>query len=139
MLLMQNTSTDVMCFYDGGIGYSAYRGLINPDSGAPYRNYYSFVMFNSLYRLKNQVEATSSDPKVFVGAATDGKKASVVLTNLNETEIKIDLSLKNFPTDEVQILRNDQKTRYTLTGETLKNGVISIPSNGAVEIKLYNF
>ena len=138
MLMMQNTSTDVMCFYDAGLGYSAYRGLINPDSGAPYRNYYSFAMFNSLYRLGDQVEATSGDERVFVGAAKGGNKGAIILTNLNENEVEIELSIASFPTDEVQILRNDKKTRYTLTGETLKGGVLKIPANGSVEIKLWN-
>jgi hypothetical protein len=127
-----------MCFYDGGLGYSAYRGLINPDTGAPYRNYYSFTMFNSLYKLGNQVQAISEDKNVFVGAAANGKKASVILTNLNEDEVTIDLDLANFEYSEVMVIRNDKKTRHTLTGETIDSGTIKIPANGSVEIKFWN-
>ncbi len=51
MLMMQKTSTDLMCYYDGGLGYSMYRCLINPDHGYPYRTYYAFAAYTTLYRL----------------------------------------------------------------------------------------
>ena len=138
MLLMQNTSTDVMCFYDGGLGYSDYGALINPDSGLPYRNYYVFSMFNGLYRLENQVQVECGEQKIFVGAAVDGKKAAVVLSNPSDTDIQAVLDIQNFPVCEAQILRIDRGNRYTLTGETLQDGGLFVPAHGCVEVKLWD-
>lgn len=138
MLMMQNTSTDVMCFYDGGMGYGAYRALINPDTGYPYLNYYSFAAFNSLYVLKNQVQATSDNENVFVCAAVNGKKASIVISNTNDTPLSLEFDIKNFPTADGQVLRIDEENRYTLTGEKLIGRFLNIPENGCVEIKLYD-
>ncbi len=137
MLMMQDTSTDIMCFYDGGMGYSPYKALISAEDGYPYRQYYSFMMYNALYTLKNEVSATSSDSHVFVAAAKDGKKGEIVIANATEEDIDISLSLSGFETTDVQILRIDEENRYTLTGEALSD-TLPIPACGCVEIKLMN-
>ena len=138
MLMMQDTSTDVMCFYDAGIGYSDYRALINPDSGYPYRNYYAFAMFNTLYLLGMAVDTQVSDETVLAQAAINGRQAAVVLSNPSDEEIELTLDLKGFPTDAAQVLRIDDENRYTLTGETLNGNTLIIPAAGCVEIKLWN-
>ena len=138
MLMMQNTSTDVMCFYDGGMGYSPYRALINADTGAPYRNYYAFSAFNTLYRLGGQVAAESEDGLVFVGAAKKDKKAAIVLSNTNDKEVVVELAVDGFPTSEAEVHRIDEVNRYTKTGETFGAGNFRIPANGCLELKLWN-
>lgn len=137
MLMMQNTSTDVMCYYDGGLGYSPYRALINPDHGYPYRTYYSFMMFDALYKLKNSVFAESTDSHVFVGAAANGRKAALVIANVNDEQIKVGLDLSGFSATDVQVCRIDAGNRYTVTGEEL-GGELSIPAYGCVEIKFWD-
>ena len=138
MLMMQNTSTDVMCFYDAGLGYSDYRGLFSADSGYPYRNYYAFAAFNGLYRLGSQVAAVSDDRQVFVGAAVNGRKASIALSNVSEEDAVVEFSLQGFPTGETQVFRIDEDARFTLTGETLQCGKLKLPANSCMEIKLWD-
>lgn len=138
MLMMQDTSTDVMCFYDSGLGFSNYRSLINPDTGHPYRTYYAFMMFNSLYQLQHQVQTQSSNDKVFVTAAAEGRKACLVVSNTNDAPVAVDLDIQNFPVDEAQVLRVDEENRYTLTGETLCEKKLTVPAHGCVEVKLWN-
>lgn len=138
MLMMQNTSTDVMCYYDAGIGHSAYRSFINPDSGYPYRTYYTFMMYNSLYKLSNQVYCNSEDSKVFVGAAVDNKKGTIVLSNTKNEQVTVELDVRNFSASEYQVIRIDEENRYTLTGEDLSDGKIIMPPFSCAEIKLWN-
>lgn len=138
MLLMQNTSTDVMCFYDGGVGYSAYAALINADTGTPYRTYYAMVMFNSLYRLKNQVLATSDDKNVFIGAAKDENNRSIVIANVNEYEVKAQLNLQGGTVKEVLVCRIDEKNHYTQSREKLQDGILTLPANSCVEIQAFD-
>ena len=95
-------------------------------------------MFNSLYRLKNQVAAESSNEKVFVGAAVEGKKGVVAISNVMNEPVAVVVDIKNFPTSEVQIYRIDEGNRYTLTGETLSSGIINLPACSCVEIKFWN-
>lgn len=137
MLMMQNTPVDVMCFYDGGLGYGDYRGLFNPDTGYPYRNYYAFAMFNSLYRLKNQVFAESSSGKVFVGAARDGRRGAVVLANPTGEAAAISLDVRDFAVSEMQVHRIDEENRYTLTGETPR-GQVYLPPASCLELRLWD-
>lgn len=136
MLMMQDTSTDVMCFYDAGVGFSPYRALISAETGTPYLNYYAFCMYNSLYKLKNQVESASNTENVFVQAAKDNKKAVIVISNTNTEPVKVKLQLENFAYTDADVLRIDEDNRYTLTNEDF-NEIILAPM-GCVEIKLYD-
>ena len=136
MQLMQQSSTDVMCFYDAGLGFSDYRCLINPDNAVPYRTYYSFMMFNTLYTLKNQVECVSSLDGVFASAAREGSKGAIVLSNPTENTVKLELDITGFNADVVQFLRVDEENRYTLTGEVLEK-TVSLPPYSTLEIKLF--
>ena len=138
MLMMQNTSTDLMCIYDAQIGYTDYGPLFNPDTSYPYPTYYTLMMFDALYRLGNAVRVSSEDPLVFTQAAINGRKASLVIANVNQELLKLKLDIRNFPTDDVQILRIDEGNTYTLTGETLADGSLMLPENACVEIKLFN-
>ena len=137
MLMMQDTSTDIMCFYDGAMGYSPYRALISAENGRPFRQYYSFMMFNGLYKLQNEVEATSSDTHVFVGAAKNGRQAEIVIANATDEDITLSLDLLGFSATEAQILRIDEINRYTMTGEALAS-TVSLPACGCIEIKLFD-
>lgn len=138
MLMMQNTSTDVMCYYDAGMGYSDYKGMFNPDTGRPYRNYYAFAAYNTLYRLSDQVSAESDDPDLFVAAGANGRKAAILLANPTDEAKTVELDLSGMAYTDVQILRIDEGNRYTLTGETIESGTVRIPEQGCVEIKMFD-
>jgi hypothetical protein len=138
MLMMQNTSTDVMCYYDGKLGWTAYGAILNPDSGAPYRTYYALSSFNTLYRLEKQIEATSDNEKVFVGAARDGKKAAIAISNINDSEVELNINVDGFAASDIEIHRIDEIYRYAYTGEKIKDGRLVIPAYGCVEIKLFD-
>ena len=135
MLMMQDTPTDVMCYYDAGIGASDYRSFLNPDTLYPYRTYYAFPMFNSLYKLGNQVAVTSSEPMLFAGAARRNGRASIVIANTTGDSVWITPSFSGFDSDEVAVHRIDEENSYTLTHEGL--GSFMIPADGCVEISLY--
>ena len=138
MLMMQQTSTDVMCIYDARVGCSSYGPLFNPDTTYPYPTYYTLMMFNSLYTLQNEAVSESDDKYVFVGAAVKGKRAALVIANVNEEPVKINLGIKGFPADDVEILRIDEENTYTLTGETLEGGSLVMPENSCAQIKLFD-
>ena len=136
MLMMQDTSTDLMCYYDAGLAASQYKSFLNPDNLHPYRTYYAFPMFHSLYRLENECAVEVGDPMLFVGAAKNGSRASVVIANTTGETMDIALSLVGFDADEVLIHRIDEENRYTETHEAL-GSCITVPADGCVEISLY--
>ena len=138
MLMMQETSTDLMCIYDAGLGFSDYRALINPDTGHPYRNYYAFMMFNTLYTLGTSVRAESSDSHLFVGAARDGRRAAIVIANTTGEAVQLKLDLSGMEPTHAEILRIDEENRYTLTGESLAHGYLPLEADACVEIKLFD-
>ncbi|MBQ2881007.1 MAG: hypothetical protein IJE40_01940 [Clostridia bacterium] len=46
--------------------------------------------------------------------------------------------IKDFEFTDTQILRIDDENRYTLTGEDISAGKLSLPAYGCIEIKLWN-
>ena len=138
MLMMQDTSTNLMCFYDGGLGYSPYCALFNADTGAPYRTYYALSSFNSLYKLKNQIYTECDDIYVFALAARQGKQATIVIANTRETDIDVVIEIDGFSTETSRIYRIDEINRYSKTGESFGAGRFSLPANGCLEIELFD-
>ena len=138
MLMMQNTSTDVMCCYDGKLACSSYGMLFNPDNTYPYRAYYALMMFNTLYSLGGSVAVSCDNSQVFAHAAVNGKKAALVISSVSNEEVDVNIDLRGFPTDEVQVIRIDEENRYTLTGEGFGDGKFRLPANSCVEIKLWD-
>lgn len=83
MLRMQNTTCDMLMYYNGGV-YGAFNALYNPNPmiREPYKAYYALKAFNGLYRLGTQVEVTETPQEVSCVAATDGKKKAILITNI---------------------------------------------------------
>ncbi len=137
MLMMQDTSTDVMCYYDGHLGFSDYGAIINPDKGEPYRTYYAFMMYNTLYKMKNEVKVDSENEKISVQAAVDGRKGAIVLSNPENEDVYVNFDIKGFNVTDAHVLRIDEENRYTLTGEEISKGLM-LPAYSCVEIKLFD-
>ena len=138
MLMMQNTSTDVMCYYDARMAYGAYAGLFNPDKGTPYPPYYAMMMFNTLYQFQNSVVAASDDSRLFAHAAIKNRRAALVLANTAGEPLSVSLDLSGFPVEDVEVLRIDVEHRYTLTGEDLSTPSLTLAPYSCVEIRLFD-
>ena len=85
MLAMQNTDTDMLCYYDARIGESCFGGMFNPLDYKPLPLYYAFKAFGELYRLGTQVRCESDEKHLYALAAAgaDGGR-SLMLANTGE-------------------------------------------------------
>ncbi|MBQ6164102.1 MAG: hypothetical protein IJK23_06465 [Clostridia bacterium] len=85
MLAMQNTNTDMLCYYDARIGESCFGGMFNPLNYTPLPVYYAFKAFGELYALGTQGFCESDNDDVYALAAVgeDGERA-LMLANLGE-------------------------------------------------------
>lgn len=116
MLAMQDTNTDMLCYYDARIGESCFGGMFNPLNYTPLPVYYAFQAFGELYARGVQVKCSSSNDDLYVQAAVDanGANAAVMLSNLGEdTEVllpgcsgfrvyTVDAEHALTPTDEIR-------------------------------------
>ncbi len=90
---MQNTSVDMLCYYDGQLETS-YGGLFNPLTKKPFKAYHVFRAFDQLYKLGTQypIEGAADGkltPTVYALAAGDesGRKAVLLCNVGGATEI----------------------------------------------------
>ena len=138
MLGMQKSSVTMMHYYDAQISYSIFSGMFNPDLGIPYPNYYGFMSFNSLYKLKDEVFTETDDENLFIAGATNGKKKVLVMSNINNKEITAEFDITGADVSDVDIFMINDEYTYTLTGKEIVDGKLVIPANTCVEIKFYN-
>ena len=58
----------------------------------PYPQYYSFVAFNELYKLENQVDVSFEQAGVYAVGAVKDKKGCLVIANTTESEIDLQIA-----------------------------------------------
>ena len=92
MLSMQKGYADVMCIYDMRSNTAPYCPLFDIKSGNPIHGYYAMVAFNQLYKLGNEVECISDNPRLYAVAASNGKDHAVLISNLTKStqQLRID-------------------------------------------------
>ena len=95
-------------------------------------------MFNSLFRLENEVRTECDEAHLFVGSARKGRQGVIVLANTLGEAVSVRLELLGFSVSETEVLRLDEENRYTLTGETAESGEITIPPYSCVELRLFD-
>ncbi len=91
MLIFQKTPLDSAMFYDARCGGGNYpSGMFNSMTKRPHPAYYSFIAFNELYSLRNEVEIDGTlDNDVYAVAASDGERGAIVITNISDKEIPL--------------------------------------------------
>ena len=97
MIALQHGYTDACMIYDMRTNTAPYCPLFDIITHKPIHSYYAMVAFNQLYKLGSQVESKCDVDRLYVLAATNGKKHAILLSNLtgvvqpltiNGTEIK---------------------------------------------------
>lgn len=122
MLSMQNTTSDMLMYYDGQV-HGAYQGLFNPITYEPFKTYYVFKSFNELYKLKNQVEVSEIPDGISCIAAADTGNRAVMLTNKSE---KKRLGINTDYGDSFRIFRLNDNLNLESENKFASNGEIEI-------------
>ncbi|MBQ3057500.1 MAG: hypothetical protein IJD00_00950 [Clostridia bacterium] len=130
---MQNSHTDMLCYYDARLIASAYGGFFAPLTFEPVCTYYSFAAFGQLYALKNQVECELEPSKVgiYAVAAADDDKKAVMIANHTEADEQIRLNIGG----EFSVYILDQN--HFITKADIKAEDFTLNANQVVLIKNY--
>ncbi len=121
-LTMQNTTVDMLMYYDGQV-YGSYQGLFNPFTHLPFKTYYTFKSFGELYKLENQVEVSEIPDGISCVAAVNGNKKAVMLTNkAGKRSVRI-----NTDSDaEFSVFRLNDSLNLETENELVSNGELQI-------------
>ena len=129
MIAMQNTKSVQVCnVYDmrvtGGSGYNA---IFNLETRKPFKTYYSFVAFNKLYQLKNQVDCTIDTENMYVLCAKDGDKLALAIVNLTGETQLLDINGIDLTNANYHIIDEDRTFTWVEKPPCLENnGVLLI-------------
>ena len=115
MAKCQNAPVDMLMYYDARP--CIFNGLFDFYTLLPLKGYYPFVMWNELYKLGVQAEATSDDPAVDVVCASDGDAATAVITyySMDEEAAAKEVTVNGTGTYEVFTLDADHSNEKTAT------------------------
>lgn len=111
----QREPVDMLMYYDARpCGMNGMFG--DPIVSDKLKGYYPFLMFNTLYRLKNSVCVKSDIPCIYQAAACNQDEAAVMLTHFNDDDstqpITLELDLNGFGGStgtEVEVLVLDEE------------------------------
>lgn len=130
MLAMQNTTTDMLCFYDAQLGVSQYGGLFNPVDFKPFCGYYSFVAFGQLYELKNQTECVCDNSEIYALSASDGEKNAIMISNPTEEDKNLKISVdSNYIVYIIDEENHLTKTEFNPCRFTLSKNQVAFVAN----------
>ena len=91
MCALQNEQVDIATSYQSSIAVSVFSTWIHSYTKEPYKNYYSYVAFNELYKLKNEVECITEDLcGCYAIAAANNGVGKVLITNPTEEKVVTD-------------------------------------------------
>ena len=133
LLLLQNTPTDILCYYDAKIGLGAYGGMFNPVTRTPNPLYYSFKAFGYLYTLKNQVEVIGGKNGIYAVGASNGKENALLITNttVNNATIKTNLD-SNYEVYLIDKTHAIALTNYNANNFKIKKNQVILIKNKAI-------
>ena len=135
LITMQRNKVDMGCFYDARICLSSYCGLINPFDLIPFKSYYSFKNFNSVYKLGNEVMTESDDEDVFVLGARNEEKGVLIITNYSEYPRTLKFDLKNICADKGEVIITDTEYTYTMLDEIIEDSTLTVKPYSCIEIR----
>ena len=92
MLAWQNTALDSAMIYDARLGPSSYGAMFNCLTNEPYPEYYSFVAFNKLYQLGEQVEISCEEKGVYAVGAKKDNVGCIVVSNTLEKDVELNIN-----------------------------------------------
>ncbi len=136
-IAMQNTSVDLLCYYDGQLE-SSYGGLFNPLTYKPFKAYHIFRAFNELYRLGTQYALVDTEdghltPEVYALAAgsREGDIAILLCNTGGETTV-----IPPAGTWSVLVLDDEHDLEMVATAEDGK--CVTLPAEGALLLRSRN-
>jgi hypothetical protein len=95
MCAMQNSHTDMLCYYDARLAAGNYSGFFAPFTRELTCTYYAFRSFGELYTLKNQVlcEISDGEEGLYAVAASDGERRAMMIVNHSEESRQLSLDV----------------------------------------------
>lgn len=91
LLAMQDSHTDMLCYYDARITASAYGGFFAPLTFEPTCTYHAFAAFGALYALGDRVLCEADGVQAL--AAANGEARAVMVVNYSEEEKAVTTNL----------------------------------------------
>lgn len=89
MIGLQNTATDMLCYYDARYTPGRYGGFFHPMTRKPCCTYYAFVAFGKLYALGTQVACDCDAEGVYCLAAKGENGRAMLVANIGSEDQQI--------------------------------------------------
>ncbi len=135
MITAQQSPMDHFMYYDARPG--AWCGMFDTDTLNPLKGYYPFPMFNTLYRLGEEVKSETDSPMLYAAAARGEDGAAALITFYSDDETAdavcpVKVSLAGLPAGEWKLtcqLLDETHDNEPVREERFTSGAIDIYLN----------
>jgi len=126
MIAMQHGHTDVCCIYDMRSNTAPYCPLFDIKTHKPIHAYYSLVAFNQLYRLGMQVCCECSDERMYVLAASDGKRNAVMISNLTGSAKRLEIEGVDLASARYYVIDQERLLSWCPNADVIANNSVML-------------
>ena len=101
-----------------------YCPLFNPITHKPIHGYYSMVAFNTLYKLKSQIKATSDTEDLYVLAASNGKRGALIISNLSGKAQELSIEGVDLSDARYHVIDNERLLSWSPAVKSIENNSV---------------
>ena len=126
MIALQHGHTDACMIYDMRTNTAPFCPLFDIKTHKPIHAYYAMAAFHRLYRLGNQIETVCDTNRLYVLAASDGKKNALLLSNLTGTRQKLAWSGVDPTEAHIYTLGTEGILAWTPHADSIENNTVML-------------
>ncbi len=123
--VMQKSALSKSMYYDAEIYRCSFCGLFDVYTAECMKPYYSFVCFNQLYRLGDEVKTEGDGDGIYALAAKGREKQAILLVNYEGTDSICMLNLKNSVCKSLELYLLDENNDLSPLNSIKSDGIIS--------------
>jgi hypothetical protein len=126
MIAMQHGFADICCIYDMRTTTAPYCPLFDICTHKPIHGYYSMVAFNTLYQLGTQVQTVCDTDRLYVLAASNGKRNAVMVANLTGETQTLTFEGADFVNARYYVLNQDRLLSWAPNANEIENNAVML-------------
>ena len=126
MIAMQHGFADICCIYDMRTTTAPYCPLFDIRTHKPIHGYYSMVAFNTLYQLGTQVQTVCDTDRLYVLAASNGRRNAVMIANLTGETQTLTFEGTDFVNARYYVLDQERLLSWAPNANEIENNAVML-------------
>ena len=125
MIELQKGYANICCIYDMKLASGLYGTFFDPKQKLS-QAYYDMVAFNNLYKLGTEVETISDTEKLHVLSASNGRKHSLLISNLTGHTEKLSIEGVDLENARISVIDDKRLLSWAANANEIENDAVML-------------